>query len=71
MSTVFHERARIASLTRSRAADDPELIAAKRNLAVLNIEDYVQRVLSAAPPLTAEQRAKLAELLRPVREVTA
>lgn len=28
---------------------------------------YVQRVLAAAPPLTSEQRAKLAELLRPVR----
>jgi hypothetical protein len=28
---------------------------------------YVARVLAAAPPLKSEQRAKLAELLRPVR----
>lgn len=32
---------------------------------------YVQRVLAAAPPLTSEQRAKLAELLRPVRRAGA
>jgi hypothetical protein len=29
--------------------------------------DYVQRVLDDWPPLTAEQRSALAELLRPVR----
>lgn len=29
--------------------------------------DYVERVLADWPPLTAEQRSKLAELLRPVR----
>ena len=32
---------------------------------------YVQRVLAAAKPLTSEQRAKLAELLRPVRRGNA
>ncbi len=29
--------------------------------------DYVARVLAKSKPLTSEQRAKLAELLRPVR----
>lgn len=29
---------------------------------------YVARLLSAAPPLKPEQRTKLAELLRPVRQ---
>jgi hypothetical protein len=28
---------------------------------------YIKKKLAEAPPLTAEQRAKLAELLRPVR----
>ncbi|MCB0942697.1 MAG: hypothetical protein KDB72_20940 [Mycobacterium sp.] len=28
---------------------------------------YIDRVLAEAPPLTAEQRWKLAELLKPVR----
>lgn len=35
--------------------------------AVQRIEDYVSTILAAAPPLTAEQRSRLAELLRPVR----
>jgi hypothetical protein len=34
------------------------------------IDRYVEQVLAEAPPLTADQRAALAELLRPVR-VTA
>jgi hypothetical protein len=31
------------------------------------IDAYVERVLAEAPPLTEQQRTKLAELLRPVR----
>ncbi|HME79873.1 MAG TPA: hypothetical protein VKI00_30695 [Mycobacterium sp.] len=31
------------------------------------LEDHIKRVLAQAPPVTSEQRAKLAELLRPVR----
>lgn len=36
-----------------------------------DVEKYVARVVDSAPPLTAEQRDKLAELLRPVRHVSA
>jgi hypothetical protein len=44
----------------------------RRDLAEAKIADYIERVLAEAPPLTDEQRAKLAELLRPAREaVTA
>jgi hypothetical protein len=44
----------------------------RRDLAQAKIADYIERVLAEAPPLTDEQRAKLAELLRPAREaVTA
>jgi hypothetical protein len=32
---------------------------------------YVDRVLAEAPPLTDEQRVRLAELLRPVRRALA
>jgi hypothetical protein len=67
MSTKFHERARIAALTRSRQADDPELVTARQNLKALSLEEHVARVLAEAPPLTDEQRCRLAELLRPVR----
>ena len=65
--TVAHRKARVASLTRSRTPDDPEFVAAKRDLAEANIADYLEKVLAAAPPLTDEQRSRLAELLKPVR----
>ena len=59
------ERARVASLTRSRKTDDPDLVAARTNLRVARIEDYIERVVNAAPPLTPEQRDRIAALLRP------
>ncbi|MGJ6126203.1 hypothetical protein QN239_26860 [Mycolicibacterium sp. Y3] len=31
------------------------------------IDDYVDRLVADTPPLTADQRARLVELLRPVR----
>jgi hypothetical protein len=58
------ERARVASLTRSRTADDPELIEARRNLRAERLADYIKRVVDAAPPLTPVQRDRLARLLR-------
>ncbi|MGV7258243.1 hypothetical protein PJI20_27530 [Mycobacterium kansasii] len=61
------ERARIASLTRSRTPDDPELIEARRALRAERLADYITRTLAAAPPLSEEQLTRLAELLRPVR----
>jgi hypothetical protein len=59
-----HERARVASLTRSRAADDPELVAARQNLRTERAADYIRETVDAAPPLTTEQRDQLALLLR-------
>ena len=67
MSDILHERGRIGSLSRSRPSDDPELLDAKRGLAAAKITDYILKVLAEAPPLSDEQRANLAELLRPVR----
>jgi hypothetical protein len=61
-----HHRARLAGL-RKRPPGDPEVLDAQRGLASAKIADYIERTLAAAPPLTAEQRDKLAELLRPVR----
>ena len=64
MSSWTHERARIAALTRSRSADDPDLVNARRNLKAERLADYITRVVDAAPPLTAAQRDRLALLLR-------
>jgi hypothetical protein len=58
------ERARLASLTRSREPDDPELIGARRNLKAERLADHIRRVVDEAPPLTREQRERLAILLR-------
>lgn len=65
------ERSRIAALSRSRSDDDPDLNAARRDFRAAKAEDYVRRIVAAAPPLTDEQRTKLAELLAPVRGVSS
>jgi hypothetical protein len=72
MSTWTSERARIAAISRGirageRPTNDPALEQAKRNLRALRTEEYITKVLAEAPPLTDEQRCRLAELLRPVR----
>jgi len=67
---VSKARARVAALSRcvSNGERTPdELTQARSELATANIAAYVDKILSAAPPLTDEQRTRLAELLRPVR----
>lgn len=58
------ERARVASLTRSRPADDPDLLNARRDLRAERLAVHIAKVVSEAPPLTDEQRDRLAVLLR-------
>lgn len=57
------ERARVASLSRSRSSDDPDLINARRNLKAERLADYIQRVVNEAPPLTSAQKSRLASLI--------
>ncbi len=64
MSSWTHERARVASLTRSRKPDDPELVDARRNMRTERLAEYIKRTVDAAPPLTEDQRDRLALLLR-------
>lgn len=59
------ERARLAALTRHRPPSDPAVIDAGRDLAAANLATYIARVVASAPPLTPEQRDRLARLLRP------
>ncbi|MGE9806927.1 hypothetical protein [Janibacter sp. G1551] len=42
----------------------PNSDALARDLAAARIADYIKRVVDAAPPLTPEQRDRLAVLLR-------
>lgn len=57
------ERARVASLSRSRPANDPDLVAARRNLRKELLAAHIRRVVDEAPPFTEAQRAELAALL--------
>ena len=57
------ERARLAALSRHRRADDPELIAERTRLRAKQLEDHVRSVVETAPPLSDEQRARIADLL--------
>ena len=63
-----HHRAALAGLASGGVPpDDPRYDEHRRGLAAALLTDYIERVLAQAPPLTDEQRSKLAELLRPVR----
>lgn len=61
-SKVLSHRGRVASLSRSRPADDPELLDERRNLAAAHIAQFVAKHLASAPPLTDAQRADLARM---------
>lgn len=57
------ERGRIAGLSRSRPADDPDLIEARRQFRATRLADHVAKALAARPPLSQEQREAIARLL--------
>jgi len=62
--SVNHERGRVAALSRSRTADDPELVTARINLRAEKLAAYVAKVVAQAPPLSPAQRDRIAVLLR-------
>jgi hypothetical protein len=59
-----HYRARLATLSRRRAADDPELLAARRNMRAELFAEHLSRLIGDAPELTDEQRGRIAAILR-------
>lgn len=61
--TWTHDRARVAALSRDRTPDDPDLLAAKRDLRASRAEEYIERLVAEAPPLTPDQKSRLAVLL--------
>ena len=58
------ERARVASLSRSRKPNDPDLVAARGNLKVARLENHIKRVINSTPPLTHAQRDHLMLLFK-------
>lgn len=63
LSAAQVQRNKVAILTRHHP-DSPELVDARRDLAAAKLEDYIQRTVAAAPPLTPAMRDKLYMLLR-------
>jgi hypothetical protein len=55
---------RLAALMRHRPTDDPEVAKASRDLRAAQLEAHVRAVVDTFPPLSADQRARLAVLLR-------
>ncbi len=62
--SVTKARSRVANTAKNHPTDVEAITEARRDLAVAKIEAYVKRVVDAAPPLTDEQRDRLALLLR-------
>ena len=64
--TPEQRRARAALAAKSRySPDDPTLDDDRRDLRALTLEEHVRRVVDQAPPLTSEQRQRIAALLQP------
>jgi hypothetical protein len=58
------ERARVASLSRSRTPNDPDLISARRNLKAIRLEDHIRALISTPPFLTVGQLVNISKLLK-------
>lgn len=58
-----------AAATAARNPEDPDAAAAvverRREYAEVSLAEHILKVVAAAPPLTPEQRDRLAALLRP------
>ena len=63
MDTWQRERARVATHTRHHGPDDPRTALARRDLRAARLAEHITRTVDAAPPLTPEQRDRLAMLL--------
>jgi hypothetical protein len=64
VSDINRERGRIGALSRSREADDPELVEARRTLAALRLAEHAQKIVKDWPPLTDAQIDNVIATLR-------
>jgi hypothetical protein len=55
--------ARVVNLARWHGEDDPRMAEARRDLRAAELEDHIRRLVDAAPPLTDDQRRRLASLI--------
>lgn len=63
--SLKHLRTRVARAVRDEHVHGSEpIVEARRELAAAKLEDYVRRVVDAAPPLTEAQRDRITAILR-------
>jgi hypothetical protein len=62
---VAHARARVMSLKKHHPQGGETVDAAVTDLRELVLEQHIRKAVDAAPPLTDQQKARLAALLRP------
>jgi hypothetical protein len=60
---VAHLRSKVGATRRHYGADDPRSVEAVRELREAMAGEAIQKIVSAAPPLSIEQKARLAILL--------
>lgn len=66
MSTAWTKaRSDLGHKTRKLGPNHPETIEARRTFRAERTAAYIEKVLAEAPPLTDEQKSRLAELFRP------
>jgi hypothetical protein len=53
----------VGAIARHHGESDPRLPELRRELRALSLEEHIRKVVDAAPPLTQDQRNKLAVLL--------
>ncbi|UNK47121.1 hypothetical protein [Arthrobacter sulfonylureivorans] len=61
------ERAKIAALSRSRNADDPEIFTARQRLKAARLEDHIRATIDAFPPLTPDQLDRIGAIIHTAR----
>lgn len=68
-SKVLTARSKLGVAT--RRANPEQIAAARQELAAAKIEEYIAKVVAEAPPLSPEQRDRLAMLFHPAGGATA
>lgn len=63
-SAKYRARSKLANKVKYLGADHPDTLDARRELTAVTLEEHVRRVVDTFPPLTAEQRDRIAALLR-------
>jgi hypothetical protein len=63
LSTWTQARSELALLHRDHPDDAEAIAAARRDFRAARAEDYIRKLVDQAPPLSPEQRSRLAVLL--------